>query len=87
MQRSIAPLTWRIAQKMIFCVQEQQQKKAARLLVLEKLHRDLAAKFQASRADVSRLQVRRLHTFFFCSLLLASWRRPSIPGNWRRSLY
>ncbi len=50
---------------MIICVQEQQQKKAARLLVLEKLHRDLAAKFEANRADVSRLQVgSRSHQIF-----------------------
>ncbi len=55
------------------CLQEQQQKKAARLLVLEKLHRDLAAKFEASRADVSCLQVgSRSHQFlllFFAAIL------------------
>lgn len=36
--------------------QVSQQRKAARLLVLERLHRDLAAKYDASRDEVTRLQ-------------------------------
>lgn len=36
--------------------QVSQQRKAARLLVLERLHRDLAAKHDASRAEVAGLQ-------------------------------
>ena len=39
-------------------MQATQQKKAARLLVVEKLHRDLSAKYDASRAEAARLQVR-----------------------------
>lgn len=38
-------------------VQATQQKKAARLLVVEKLHWDLSAKYDASRAEAARLQV------------------------------
>jgi hypothetical protein len=38
-------------------LQATQQKKAARLLVVEKLHRDLSAKYDASRAEAARLQV------------------------------